>query len=183
MSIFLVFYSIVCIKNSLQTFVSHQENLDLRWVCLAGSMLPLWELCWIRGYINVLSIQSRSSTSSNFAVTGHCSSDCRNDPFSFFFTLHFSGSAWLEYICPINWICYQYKYYLQANVLVLLLRSIICNRMIAESKVKLTHEWGRSVYSLNQSRILSWVLLTHTAEFYETPEIQIPSDIHYLSTE
>lgn len=48
--------------------------------------------------------------------------------------------------------------------------------MVAESKVKLTHEWGRSRYSLNQSQILSWVLFTHKAEFYENPEIQIPSD-------
>lgn len=131
----------------------------------------------------MLSTQSCTSKSSNFAVTGHCSPDCWNDLFSFFIMLHFPGSAWLEYICPLNWICYQYKYYLQANILVLLLRYIIWNRMVAESKVKLTHEWGRSLYSLNQSQILSWVLFTHKAEFYETPEIQIVSDKHYLSTE
>lgn len=146
------------------------------------SIWPLWELHWIRGCINMLSTQSCTSASSNFAVTGHCSPDCWNYLFSFFIMLHFSGSAWLEYICPLNWICYQYKYYLQGNFLVLLLSYIIWNRMVTESKVKLTHEW-RSLYSLNQSQILSWVLFTHKSELYETPEIQIPSDKCYLNTE
>lgn len=50
--------------------------------------------------------------------------------------------------------------------------------MVAESKAQLTHGWERSLYSLNQSRILAWVLFTHKAEFYEAPEIQIPSEKH-----
>lgn len=135
----------------------------------------------------MLSTQSCTSTSCNFAVTGHCSPDCWNYLFSFFIMLHFPGSAWLEYVCLLNWIYYQCKYYLQANFLVLLLRYIIWkkkrNRMVTESKVKLAHEWRKSLYSLNQSQILSWVFFTHKAELYETPEIQIPSDKCYLTTE
>lgn len=54
--------------------------------------------------------------------------------------------------------------------------------MVVEDKVEITYGWGKSMYLLNQSWILSWTWFIHKAEFCEALEIQILPDTLSVAT-